>query len=221
MNSYFDDLYNDVYEYAYDTITEKKMVNTNYNSRKLGDASYKKLSVKKSPSSSTYSYYNSDAKKKKRQKDNIKKFIKYIIFMIAIYKIAMKLIKRHQRKIQAEEVSQKYGEDIKYFKGQLNKNGDIDGLNKYIESRIKELEKMKNLLKDKDNAKKDIEGINDEKLYLQCLQKVDKMRQQDIPLMEKLGIRKEFIKKLKNGWDPNTGRTDAIANMVYNTRRKD
>ena len=36
MNNYFDDLYNDVYEYAYDTITEKKMVNTNYRSRKVG-----------------------------------------------------------------------------------------------------------------------------------------------------------------------------------------
>ena len=28
MNTYFDDLYNDVYEYAYDTITEKKNVTT-------------------------------------------------------------------------------------------------------------------------------------------------------------------------------------------------
>lgn len=141
--------------------------------------------------------------------------------MIALYKIAMRLLKRHQRKVQAEEVAQKYGEDIKYFNGQLNKDGNTDGLNEYIESRIKELEKMKNMLKgnDDDDAKRNIKGIDDEKLYLQCLQKVDKMRQQDIPLMEKIGIRKELIKKLKDGWNPNTGRTDAIANMAYITRK--
>ena len=221
MNNYFDDLYNEVYEYTYDTFTEKKMINTNYRSRKLGGGSYKKLTVKKSSPSITYSYY--DSEKKKRRKDNIKWFIKYIIFMIALYKIAMRLLKRHQRKVQAEEVVQKYGEDIKYFKGQLNKDGNTDKLNEYIESRIKELEKMKNMLKgnDDDDAKRNIEGIDDEKLYLQCLQKVDKMRQQDIPLMEKLGIQKELIKKLKDGWNPNTGRTDAIANMAYKTRKKE
>ena len=222
MNNYFDDLYSEVYEYTYDTITERKMVNTNYRSRKLDGGSYKKLTVKKSSPSNIPYYQLSDAeRKRKRRNDDIKWFIKYIIFMIALYKIANKLYKNHQRKEQAEEISQRYGEDIKYFKGQLNKNGNTGGLNEYIEARIKELEKMKDMLKDKDDTKRDIEGINDEKLYLQCLQKVDRMRQQDIPLMEKLGIRKELIKKLKNGWNPNTGRTDAIANMAYKTRKKE
>ena len=222
MNNYFNDLYNEVYEYTYDTFTEKKLVNTNYRSRKLGGGSYKKLAVKKSSPSNIPYYQLSDAERKRKQRnDNIKWFIKYIIFMITLYKIASKLYKRYQRKGQMEEINKRYAEDINYFKGQLNKNGNTDGLNEYIESRIKELEKMRDMLKGKDNTKWDIKGIDDEKIYLQCLQKVDKMRQQDTPLMEKLGIQKELIKKLKDGWNPNTGRRDGIANMAYKTRKKE
>ena len=210
MNNYFDDLYSEVYEYTYDTIMEKK---THIGMGRRANNQF----------SSILTGYNKNVKD--RKKENVKTIIKYIAFMIVVYKIAVRLLKKTSKKEdnksdnKSEEVVRQYGEDIDHYKKELSKYGDSDKtLIKYIELRIEELDKMKKMLQSEENAK-DIKDLDDEKTYLQYIKKIDKIRRQDIPLMEKLGIRKELIKKLKNGWNPDTGRQNGLLNFNYKFMR--
>lgn len=171
MNMYFDDLYDDVYEYTYDVITEKKRI--------------KKKRIKWGGVASNPLDRNKLAK-------NIDKFLSYLTFVIIVYRMAKRLINVAYNK--ACEVD-KYKEIMKQYDNyekKYNPNGnESNALHEYLSKRIGELNNIKELLSKKEA---------DERKFLYCINLVEKMKRKDISLFKKIGVKKELLDKLNRGW---------------------
>ena len=167
MNNYFEDLYNEVYEYTYDVITEKE-------EEKSSRTKYKK---------------------------KIKSFIKYVTILIATYKLCSTIINKYLDSINNKKKYYELKTRASELKTQATSYGiNPDGLEKYIKRRVKILEDIKNKVIDNKEKLTD-EEIESEKHFLYCINLVEKMKQKDMPLFKKLGVKKDLIDKLNKGWD--------------------